>query len=257
VTGKERRILDRFIAGVVVEPDGATSSHFVRLLLRSFVLGSPGLPAGGMRRFPEQLAAGLADIRLSTPVEGVGTGRVETAGGAVTARHVVVATGTVEAQRLTGVPAADMHGLTTWWFAVPEPPDPRRLLAVDARGADAPPGPVWNAATVSSAAPSYAPPGRHLLEATTLLARPDGTAGEDEVRRHLGDLYSCSTAGWEVVARHVVPEALPAMPPPLRLTQPVEVGDGVFVCGDHRDTASIQGALVSGQRAARAVLGAA
>jgi hypothetical protein len=28
------------------------------------------------------------------------------------------------------------------------------------------------------------------------------------------------------------------------------------VCGDHRDTASIQGALVSGQRAARAVLAA-
>jgi hypothetical protein len=26
------------------------------------------------------------------------------------------------------------------------------------------------------------------------------------------------------------------------------------VCGDHRDTSSIQGALVSGQRAARAVL---
>ena len=31
------------------------------------------------------------------------------------------------------------------------------------------------------------------------------------------------------------------------------IGDGVFVCGDHRDTASIQGALVSGQRAAEAV----
>jgi monoamine oxidase len=27
----------------------------------------------------------------------------------------------------------------------------------------------------------------------------------------------------------------------------------VFVCGDHRDTASIQGALVSGNRAAEAV----
>jgi predicted NAD/FAD-dependent oxidoreductase len=28
----------------------------------------------------------------------------------------------------------------------------------------------------------------------------------------------------------------------------------VLVCGDHRDTGSIQGALVSGQRAAAAVL---
>jgi hypothetical protein len=30
--------------------------------------------------------------------------------------------------------------------------------------------------------------------------------------------------------------------------------DGLYVCGDHRDTSSIQGALVSGRRAARAVL---
>jgi predicted NAD/FAD-dependent oxidoreductase len=35
--------------------------------------------------------------------------------------------------------------------------------------------------------------------------------------------------------------------------RPVALGDGVFVCGDHRDTPSIQGALVSGRRAAAAV----
>jgi predicted NAD/FAD-dependent oxidoreductase len=43
------------------------------------------------------------------------------------------------------------------------------------------------------------------------------------------------------------------MTPPLQVRAPVTLGDGVFVCGDHRDTASIQGALVSGQRAAEAV----
>jgi len=33
-----------------------------------------------------------------------------------------------------------------------------------------------------------------------------------------------------------------------------DLGDGLFVAGDHRDTASLQGAMVSGRRAARAVL---
>ena len=73
---------------------------------------------------------------------------------------------------------------------------------------------------------------------------------------HLGDLYGCDTASWQVVAHHVIPDAVPASPPPLQLTRPVSVGHGLFVCGDHRDTASIQGALVSGHRAARAVLAA-
>ena len=51
-----------------------------------------------------------------------------------------------------------------------------------------------------------------------------------------------------------VPHALPAQPAPLRVTSPARVGDGVYVAGDHRDTASIQGALVSGHRVAGVVL---
>jgi predicted NAD/FAD-dependent oxidoreductase len=43
------------------------------------------------------------------------------------------------------------------------------------------------------------------------------------------------------------------MLPPLDFRQPVVLGDGLFVCGDHRDTASIQGAIVSGRRASAAV----
>jgi hypothetical protein len=34
----------------------------------------------------------------------------------------------------------------------------------------------------------------------------------------------------------------------------VSLGHGLFVCGDHRDTASIQGALYSGRRTGRAVV---
>jgi predicted NAD/FAD-dependent oxidoreductase len=44
------------------------------------------------------------------------------------------------------------------------------------------------------------------------------------------------------------------MVPPLDIRKPVDLGDGLFVAGDHRDTASIQGAMVSGRRAADAVL---
>ncbi len=56
-----------------------------------------------------------------------------------------------------------------------------------------------------------------------------------------------------MVARHEIPDALPAQPVPCSLRRPVTHGD-LVVCGDHRDTGSIQGALVSGQRAAAAVL---
>ena len=42
--------------------------------------------------------------------------------------------------------------------------------------------------------------------------------------------------------------------PPLQTRSGARPSAGAFVCGDHRDTASIQGALVSGDRVATAVL---
>jgi hypothetical protein len=44
------------------------------------------------------------------------------------------------------------------------------------------------------------------------------------------------------------------MPAPHDLRRPVRVLSGLYVCGDHRDTGTVQGALFSGRRAADAVL---
>jgi len=41
----------------------------------------------------------------------------------------------------------------------------------------------------------------------------------------------------------------------LLVRKQIRFGDGLYVCGDHRDTASIQGALVSGRRTAEVILG--
>jgi hypothetical protein len=42
--------------------------------------------------------------------------------------------------------------------------------------------------------------------------------------------------------------------PPFHPKQAVSLGDGRFVCGDHRDTGSIQGAMFSGRRCGEAVV---
>ena len=58
----------------------------------------------------------------------------------------------------------------------------------------------------------------------------------------------------EMSATREIPHALPAMTSPHPLLRPVQAPfRGVWVAGDHRDTSSIQGALVSGRRAAAAV----
>ena len=74
------------------------------------------------------------------------------------------------------------------------------------------------------------------------------------MRRQLAEIWSADAQTWSLLRRDDIVDALPDQPPPLRVTSPARIGDGLYVAGDHRDTASIQGALVSGERAARAVL---
>lgn len=252
VDGLLRRVVDRFLAGVLLEDDGSTADRFALLLAWMFARGVPSLPVAGMQALPEQLAAPLGDrVRLGHRVEDVAGTSVTAADRTWTARQVVVATDGPRARELTGIEAPATKGVVTTWWSAPDAPS-TDLLHVDARRD--PRGPLVNAAVVSRAAPSYAPPGRHLVQGSALLG-PGRVPDEAVVRRHAGDLLGVDPHRWEVVARHEVPDALPAQPAPYSATRPVRVGE-LVVCGDHRDTGSIQGALVSGQRAAEAVLAA-
>jgi phytoene dehydrogenase-like protein len=259
VGGELRRALDRFLAGVLLDDSGQTSNAFALLLARMFVLATPGLPADGMAALPRRLAAPIADrIRLNTrAVELHRRGRewrVAGSGGTIRTRYVVVATDPAVAAVLTGQPDPAMHGVVTYWWALDRPVPDTPFLWVDARAGR--PGPVLNVSVIDAVAPSYAPPGRHLVAASTLLDGATSLGDEATARRHAADILGIPFTGWDLLVRNVIPRALPAQSAPLLHQRPVAVGQGLFVCGDHRDTASIQGALVSGRRAARAVLAA-
>lgn len=245
-------VVEPFLAGVLADWQGASSANFTALLLRSFLLGSPAIPALGMGRLPELVAASLpaGAVRLGTPVRSVGTHRVVTeAGESLAARAVVVATDPVSAGTLTGQPVPTMKALTTFWHTAPEPPTSSRLLHVDADRR----GPVVNTAVMTNVAPSYAPAGRPLI-ATTVVDADGSAEAERAARTHAGLIFGVDATRWELVTTHVVAAALPVQAPPLDVRRPVTLPDGLFWAGDHRDTASIQGALVSGRRAATAVL---
>jgi glycine/D-amino acid oxidase-like deaminating enzyme len=251
VTGRLRTaVLEPFLAGVLAEDRGESSRVFVDLQLRMFARGTPGLPAAGMQALPEQLAAALPPgvVHLETEATAVSAHAVSTSDGSWPGDAVVVATDGVAAGALTGLPVPPVRGLTTFYHRAPHSPASRPLLHVDGDRS----GPVVNTAVVSDVAPRYCPDGA-LVSSTILGAHGDGA--EAAVASQLARIYGVSTGEWELMATYAIPHALPAMLPPLDLRQPVRLADGVFVAGDHRDTASIQGAIVSGRRAAKAVLG--
>jgi phytoene dehydrogenase-like protein len=249
------RLLRPFLSGVFLEADLATSRRFLDLVLRSFVRGTPALPAGGMRAIPEQLAARLpaGTVRLGHPVTEVSPVGAGLDGGRLKAAAVIVATDPRTAARLVpGLGAPEMRSVTTWYHLADQRPaeltrgEPVLVLDGD-RG-----GPLVNTVVLSQAAPSYAP-GRVLVSSSALGCH-GSTEAERGARAHAARLHGVRPGGWEHVATYVIPEALPAMPPPHDFRRPVRLERGLYVAGDHRDSGSIQGALVSGRRAADAAL---
>lgn len=253
VRGLLRRcVLEPFLAGVLGEDRQETSRRYVDLLLRSFARGRPSLPAAGIRAMPEQLAARLPSgcLRLGTRVHEVSGRQVVGSGGSWRARAVLVAADPRTAAVLCDLPPARTRALTTLYYRAERSPVPdgRPLLHVDGDRR----GPVVNSAVVSDAAPTYCREGS-LVAATVLGVAPKREV-EQAVRRQLSTIYGSPTGDWELLATYPIAEALPAMAPPLRLHQRMNLGAGLFVAGDHRATASMQGALASGDLAARAVV---
>ncbi|AUG75882.1 amine oxidase [Kitasatospora sp. MMS16-BH015] len=250
--GLSRRTVDGvlrpFLSGVFLEDGLETSSRMFHLVWRSMVRGRLGLPERGVGAVPAQLAAGLAPDRLllDSPVERLTADGVELAGGArLRARAVVVATGAARAARLLPglvVPAA--RAVTTFYHAAPVSPLREPTLVVDAERR------VLNTVVLSEVVPGCSPDGRALVSTSVL-----GTAAQEgEVRRRAGELYGVDPGSWEPLAAYRIAEALPALPAPAVLSRGTRFGPGRYVCGDHRATGSVQGALASGARAAHEVL---
>ena len=241
------RFFRPFLAGVLLERDLETSSRYVDLVWRSFVRGRVGLPARGMQSVGEQLAGRLpvGALHLATRVTAVEGGSVRTAQGTITADAVVVAADPdTAATLLPGVTASAPRQVTTHLHVLPGSPWPHPLIVLGAPG-----GQLVNSVVVSDAQPAYSPDGRALVASSTLEP-----TRESDVREEVARAQGVSASDLEHLTSVTVRGAQPAAPPPLQHRQPVDLGGGLFVCGDHRDTPSIQGAMASGARTARAVL---
>lgn len=256
--GFSQRIIDTFfrplVGGIQLDPQLATSRRMFDLIFRSLGQGEAGVPAYGMGQLSEQLASTLTPgtIRLNSQAVSISPGAVTlSSGDIVRARAVVVAAEGPVAAELTGIPLMKSRPVSCVYFAAPEAPTQKNLIALDGGGN----GPVLNMAVMSNIAPAYAPPGQHLIAA----ACPGVTEAENpqlvsDVTTQLRNWWGPSVDNWRHLRTYNIAHGQPDQCPPFSPKKPTALGEGMFVCGDHRDTGSSQGAMYSGRRCAAAVL---
>ncbi len=249
------RFFRPFLGGVFLDHELHTSSRMCEFVFRMFSEGDAALPAKGMREIPRQLAKKLPNdvIRTNSPVETIdGHDVVMQSGERLSGRTVVIATEAPVARRLLGdtFPASG-QGVTCLYFAADKPPVTEPILVLNGDGQ----GPINNLCVPSRVSHDYAPAGKSLVS-VTVLGEHHSQDVLSEVKSQLKDWFGAPVDEWRHLKSITIPYALPKQSPPA--LQPVAkssvVRDGVFICGDHCDTASINGAMAAGRRAAESAL---
>ena len=255
--GFSSTMVDRFfrplVGGIQLDPELSDSRRMFDIIFRMLADGDSVVPAAGMQAIPDQLAARLPEgtVHLGHRVAATSSTSIRLdSGDEIAASAVVVATDGPTASGLLDIDDVGSKAAGCVYFAADAAPTDTKCVVLDGTGA----GPVLNVAVMSNVAAGYAPAGRHLI-AAALPGRAEGDL-EAAARTQLRGWWGNQVDDWEHLATYRIPHGQPRQAPPFSPKQSVQLTDGRFVCGDHRDTASIQGALHSGRRCAEAVAAA-
>lgn len=238
------QVLSPFLRGVFLTNPDLIRADIAREIIRSFILGRPGIPQFGVGKFSENLALEISDIRFNSQVDEIKKGSVHGNFGRIECDEIVVATDlTTAAQMLDLGEIPKTLSSTTWYHAIGEELADDNYLALD------PKSPIVNSLVISKVSKDYAPAGINLISSTTLAP-----ISESEVRKELSKFWKCDTRNWDLAARYEIKQSLPLRTDLEDLNRDPKIGDGIFIAGDHRSVPSQNGAMRSGRQAALAII---
>lgn len=247
-----------FYGGIFLERDLRTSSRMFEFTFKLFGRGSATVPDAGMGAIPDQLAAQLpvGSVQLNRPIQGVHpTSNTLTFSDGQTAQGsaIVLATDGTSTRRLLINSAEPPPALPKWrsvtnlYFAAEKSPVGEAIICLNASGQ----GRVNNVCVMSDAAPNYAPFGQSLISVSVLGLHRKSSLYQ-EVLDELSHWFGPAAQGWRHLRTDCIEQGLPEQLPG-RDTSGIARVDGIWICGDHLSSASIEGAVVSGQKVAKAI----
>ena len=246
-----------FLNGVFLETELSTPCWIFELVWGAFCRGVTALPRDGMGAIAQQLAATLPSgtIRFNQVVQQIqGSSVVLESRESLRADVLVLATDAATAARLRGEgnPIAPARGSVTLYFDAPVAPQRGPWLIVNGDGD----GLVRTVCALSEAAPSYAPSGRALISVTVTEQIDPSADVSQAVRRQLQSWFGSQVNEWRHLRTDRIPHSLPpfeTLSPGNRTLSP-RLAEGLYLCGDYRESGTLDGALLSGRKAAESIL---
>ncbi|KAF3457476.1 hypothetical protein FNV43_RR02134 [Rhamnella rubrinervis] len=263
------RFFRPFFGGIFFDPELETTSRLFDFVFKCLALGDNTLPANGIAAIPQQLATKLPSGSIFYNSKAVSIGsdgsdspavRLQTGAVLRSELGVIVAVEQPEADKLLPgsiqpVQKKPARSTVCLYFSANRAQIPVQEPVLFLNGSGK--GIVNNMFFATNVAPTYGPPGKSLIS-VSLIGSFDGISDDDltaEVVRELSGWFKGSDVGsWTHIRTYRVKFAQPNQCPPTDLMKDPRLGSGVYLCGDYLASATFDGALVSGRRAAEALL---
>ena len=253
--GFSQSIIDRFFhplfSGIFLEDDLRTNERMFRFVFRMMSKGNMVLPRGGIAAAPNQLAQRLGEnrIHLNSDVSIIDDTTLNVNGKTKSFDAIVRAFNSNQVNE-------KRHVWTLHFDAEQSPLNSQHvLLNGDVKISD---GLIAHLAVPSDVQPEYAPAGRSLVTITVVGERADSLGFtsavkvEDAVRKEVEVWFPNISLNWRLLAVQHIEHALPEVGSerPLLATPQIQG----FECGDHMLHGSVEGALLSAEAVASAVV---
>ena len=281
-------MIDRFFApfyqGIFLSPLQYQNSRMFEFVFKMFTEGAATLPANGMQEICSQLANKLPSnsCLYNTKVTSLKSKSVSILNDQgneinIICDKIIVATDPNMAKKLLNennddsnsnnknidIPLARKSTCLYYGFkGLPPIEDPMLILNGDNSLTQ---NKNWESSTTinnicfpSQVSSSYAPDG-YSLASITIVGAAEGVSDDDlqiNVRQQLKEWFPTESIDeWKFLKSYRINYAQPAQTKPYDINGRTEtLGNDIYICGDHRGTATLNGAIESGRRAAKAIL---
>lgn len=265
------RFFRPFFGGIFFDTQLETTSRLFNFIFKCLALGENTLPANGISAISEQLAGKLppdsmllnskatsiipeSDSSFQVSLE---TGEVlKSELGVIVAveefQAVKLLAGNLERSIQVKKPARSTVCL---YFSTEQDKVPVKepVLFINGSGK----GIVNNMFFATNVAQSYGPPGKSLVS-VSLIGLFEDVSDDDLVNMVVEELSNwfgeSVVRSWRYLRMYRIGFAQPNQCPPTDLVKDPRVKPGLYICGDYVTSATFDGALVSGRRAAEALL---
>ena len=234
-----------FLAGVYLDLDLEVDAGYFMFLMRNFSKGRVGVPAQGMQEIPLQMLGQLpkSQVEVNAQIEFFSANEVRMRDGRVLPAKAVVVAHSEERDSTDSMTKPAFRGVVNYYFSTTTDLnwDAWLLLVPPQFGLQ-----INNVSVMSNVSADYAPPGEQLIS-VSLVGHSD--PGQEVVKAELQKIAGVPVP-LKFIRKFHIKKALPKSYSGTH----TEMKDGVYFCGDHLSSPSLNGALKSGRLTAQKIM---